>query len=194
MPREFLRRYLPSADHLRRQRGLGMLGKKIFDPELWHLNRPSVSAAFAVGLFIAWLPIPAQMLVAGALAIVLRCNLPISVALVWVSNPITMPAMLLFAYQIGALLLGAPAEFASFTVSWEWLRDRLAQIWAPLLLGSVVIGAVSAFLGWGVMQILWRWHVVQRWERRRNVRKLRALMAEKSCNPECGSEGDGSRR
>ena len=170
---------MPKAHDLERQRGLGMLGKRLLDPELWHLNRRCVSTAFAVGLFIAWLPIPAQMLVAGALAMVVRSNLPISVALVWISNPLTLPALLLFAYQMGAWLLGEPPEFVAFQVSWEWFRTRIGQIWAPLLLGSVVCGLVSGFLGWAGMQLFWRWHVVQRWERRRNVRRLRAIVAAK---------------
>lgn len=179
MPRQFLKRHIPKAHDLKDQRGLGILGQRLFDPELWHLNRQCVSTAFAVGLFVTWLPIPAQMLVAGAVAMVLRCNLPISVALVWVSNPITQPALLLFAYQLGTWLLGAPAEVMAFQISWEWLRVRMGQIWAPLLLGSLVSGVVSAVLGWAGMQLLWRWHVVQRWERRRNVRKLRAILAAK---------------
>jgi len=156
-----------------------MLGKRLLDPELWHLNRQCVSAAFAVGLFVAWLPIPAQMLVAGGLAMLLRSNLPISAALVWISNPLTLPAMLLFAYRLGNWLLGEPPELVAFQISWEWLQVRLAQIWAPVLLGSVVSGLISAFLGWAGMQLFWRWHVVARWERRRNVRRLRAIVAAK---------------
>ncbi len=179
MPRKFLQTYLPSAAQLQRQRSLGILGRRLLEPELWHLNRQYVSTAFAVGLFVAWLPIPMQMLVAAAMAMIIRCNLPISVALVWVSNPITLPALLLFGYQAGAWLLGKPPELEAFELSWEWMRARLGQIWAPLWLGSVVCGLVSAFLGWGSMQLVWRWHVVQRWERRRNVRRLRAIMAEK---------------
>lgn len=134
-----------------------------------------------------------QMLVAAAVAIVIRCNLPISVALVWVSNPVTLPALLLFGYQVGALLLGKPAEFEAFNLSWDWMRARMGQIWAPLLLGSVVCGVVSAFLGWAGMQVIWRWHVVQRWERRRNVRRLRAIMAEKEREAAALSEQDRSR-
>ena len=175
---------------MQRRRGLGILGRRLLEPELWHLNRQYVSTAFAVGLFVAWLPIPMQMLVAAAFAILIRCNLPISVALVWISNPVTLPALLLFAYQIGAWLLGERAEYEAFTLSWDWMQARMGQIWAPLLLGSLVCGVVSGFLGWAGMQIIWRWHVVQRWERRRNVRRLRAVMAEKEKEAAALSEQD----
>lgn len=156
-----------------------MLGKRLLNPELWHLNRQCVSAAFAVGLFVAWLPMPAQMLVAAAVAMLVRSNLPISVALVWISNPLTLPAMFLFAYRLGNWMLGEPPELLAFQISWEWLQMRLGQIWAPLLLGSLVSGMLSALLGWAGMQLFWRWHVVQRWEHRRNVRRLRAIVAAK---------------
>ena len=42
----------------------------------------------AVGLFVALMPIPLQMAVAAAIAILVRSNLPISVSLVWLTNPV----------------------------------------------------------------------------------------------------------
>jgi len=51
----------------------------IHDPNLFHINRHSLSAGVFVGLFIAFLPIPGQVLVAAFMAWKLRCNLPIAV-------------------------------------------------------------------------------------------------------------------
>ena len=39
------------------------------------------------------LPIPGQMFIAVALAIIFTANLPISFALIFVTNPLTMPAV-----------------------------------------------------------------------------------------------------
>ena len=177
MPRKWLKSYLPRATDLQQRGGLSILGERLLAPDLWHLTRQSVSAAFAVGLFVAWIPIPMQMAVAAGLAMLVRCNLPISVALVWISNPLTLAPMLLFAYEIGALLMGETPIIREFQLSAEWLRARLERIWVPVLLGSLVCGVASSLLGWAGMRLFWRWHVVQRWERRRNVRKLRALHA-----------------
>lgn len=193
MPRKFLQTHLPKAADLQRRGGLGILGRHLMDPELWHLNRQCVSSAFAVGLFVAWLPIPAQMVVAALIAVLVRSNLAISVVLVWVSNPLTMPAMLLFAYRLGAWILGEPPVFQAFELSWEWFRIRMAQIWAPLLVGSLVTGAASAGLGWASMQVIWRWHVVQRWERRRNARRLRAIVAAKEAEERAAEDRPASR-
>ena len=78
------------------------------------MNRRSVSVACAIGLFCAFIPIPFQMILAAGLAIIVRCNLPIAVALVWITNPITMPPLFFLAYKMGAFLTDVhlgPFEF-----------------------------------------------------------------------------------
>jgi uncharacterized protein len=47
-----------------------------------------------------YMPPIGQMFMAAAAAIVLRVNLPISVALVWITNPLTIPPMFYFAYLL----------------------------------------------------------------------------------------------
>jgi uncharacterized protein (DUF2062 family) len=82
-----------SKVEIKGHKNLSFLGEKLHDPNLWHLNRRSVSAAFAIGLFAAWIPTPGQMVIAAIIALYFRANLPISVALVWITNPLTMPPM-----------------------------------------------------------------------------------------------------
>jgi Uncharacterized protein conserved in bacteria len=84
------------------------------DPELWHLTRRSVSTAIGVGLFLAMLPMPGQMPVAVILALRYRFNLPVALAAVFVTNPLTMAAIYLFAYEVGAFLLQTPAPATAF--------------------------------------------------------------------------------
>ena len=107
MPKHFFRRYLPSPREVRHNRQLRLaLGELLHDPNLWHLNRRSVSGAFAVGLFLAWIPLPIQMVSAGLLALLLRVNLPLAVVLVWITNPLTMGPMFWSAWWLGAWILG----------------------------------------------------------------------------------------
>ncbi|MFW6343056.1 MAG: DUF2062 domain-containing protein, partial [Halothiobacillaceae bacterium] len=78
-----------------------VFGSRLQDGNLWHLNRRSVSGGVAVGLFSAFVPIPFQMVLAAGLAILLRVNLPLSVVLVWITNPITIVPLLWVANRIG---------------------------------------------------------------------------------------------
>ncbi len=91
MARNLLKRFIPTPAAIKSNPALHFLGDLLHDPNLFHLNRHSVSVAFFWGLFIALLPIPGQMPVAAGAALLLRCNLPITVALVWITNPFTMP-------------------------------------------------------------------------------------------------------
>ena len=86
MPRKFLKRYLPTAADVRANRSLNFLGARLHDPNLWHLNRRSVSIAAAVGGFCAFIPLPVQMPCAAIASLMLRCNMPLALALVWTSS------------------------------------------------------------------------------------------------------------
>ena len=61
---------------MRRIQSLRLLGDWIYATNLWHINRYSASMAFFVGLFVAFMPIPGQMILAALMAVLLRCNLP----------------------------------------------------------------------------------------------------------------------
>ena len=98
MARKFLKRFFPTPAAIKSNPALHFLGDLLHDPNLFHLNRHSVSVAFFVGIFVAFaLPIPGQMAIAAVAALYFRCNLPISVALVWITNPLTIPFFFYFA-------------------------------------------------------------------------------------------------
>jgi hypothetical protein len=153
-----------------KERGrLHLLGDRLHDPNLWHLNRRSVAGAFALGLFVAFLPIPFQMLMAAAGALWLRVHLPISVVTVWVSNPITMAPLFYFTYRVGLLVTRGhpPAELNT-----KWTLDTvahgLADIWMPFVTGCLLTGAVAALLGYASVRLVWRIAVVNKMRRRRS--------------------------
>jgi len=167
MPRRYIKRLFPNFDKIRNNQQLQFLGPLLQDPNLLHLNRRSVSGAFAVGLFIAWIPIPFQMVLAAVTAIFTRVNLPISVALVWVSNPLTMPPLYYFAYKVGTWVLGVKPQPIHFELSTAWLTQSLGAIWQPFLLGCFIVGTISAACGILTIRGLWRLHVVQSWKDRK---------------------------
>jgi uncharacterized protein (DUF2062 family) len=166
MPKRLIKRFTPDREKIRNHKHLQIFGKLLHDPNLWHLNRRSVSGAFAVGLFWALIPIPFQMVAAAATAIPARVNLPISVALVWITNPITMPPMFYFTYLVGTWILGNPTQQVQFELSWQWFRHSVAEIWEPLYLGSLICAVIAAVLGYIAMRGFWRWHVVHHYRKR----------------------------
>ena len=132
-----------------------------------------------VGLFCAFIPIPGQTLIALAAAIALRCNLPIVLVLVQVTNPITIPPMFFFAYRLGAWLLGAEVAVTEFDLSWDSLFGQLVRLWQPLLLGSLICGWVSGITLMLSARLLWRLHVIRRWRRRRDLRRAMGSAEER---------------
>ena len=182
MPKKFIKRYLPHHDTIREHKHLRIIRPLLEDPNLLHLNRRSVSGAVAVGLFLAFVPVPFQMLLAAIVAIIVRVNLPISVVLVWVSNPLTMPPLFYFAYKVGVWLLGAPEGKFHFELSWSWLTESLGAIWEPFLLGCFFVGAISALVGSLTMRALWRFKVQQSWNERKQKRLLKKHTNDSSKN------------
>lgn len=174
MSKHIIKRFTPDNETIKNHKHLRMFGNLLHDPNLWHMNRRSVSGAFAVGLFWAFVPIPFQMVGAAATAIATRVNLPISVALVWITNPITIPPMFYSTYLVGTWLLNEPSKEFQFELSIEWLAESLAGIWQPLLLGSLLCGVISAILGYIFIRGLWRWSIVC------NLRKRKQRKADKA--------------
>lgn len=170
MPKKTLKSLMPSATRVREIKSLHILGDWIYETNLWHLNRYSASMAFFVGLFLAFMPVPGQMPLAALLALVLRCNLPISVTLVWITNPLTMPALFFMAYQVGALIINVPVTPIEFELSFNWLSHQLASIWQPFLLGCLICGLFFGCLGYFVVSLLWRWRVSVHWRERKRRR------------------------
>lgn len=168
--KRWLKRVTPDRARVRGHRQLRVFGKRLHDPNLWHLNRRSVAGACALGLFVMYLPPLGQTLLVAAGAIALRVNLPISMALIWVTNPVTIPPMYYFSYRVGSWLLGAPARTLDMEYWFEW-RNWL-EILAPLTVGGLVCGILCAVLGYCAVQVIWRWSLVRRLRRRR-VRQAR---------------------
>lgn len=172
MPKKTLKLIVPSHTRVRKIKTLRMLGDWVYAGNLWHINRYSASMAFFVGLFVAFMPIPGQMLLAATLAVLLRCNLPLSISLVWITNPITMPAIFFLAYKVGAMIVDVPLKDIEFELSIYWLSHSLAAIWKPFLLGCLICGLFFGCLGYFVISQLWRWRVAYHWHERKKKRAL----------------------
>ena len=174
MTKKIIQRFLPDPNWIRSHQSLRFLGTWLHNPNIWHLNRHSVSIAVFIGLFMAFVPLPSQMIMAALTAILFRVNLPVSVVLVWVSNPLTMAPIFYMAYKVGFALIGhSEVDSFAFELSWQWLTTGLATNWQPFLLGCLVCGLFCGLVGSVSVNFLWRRHVIKRWHQRRLVRKQR---------------------
>jgi Uncharacterized protein conserved in bacteria len=97
--------------------------KYIAHPALWSLNRRSVALAVAAGMIGGLIPGPFQMLTAGILAVLVRCNFPIALVVTLYSNPLTIVPLYLVAYKLGVLV--SPAQAAQTLTAppgFDWLH------------------------------------------------------------------------
>ena len=160
---------MPRLEDVRQNRCLQIFGDIIHSPNLWHLNRHAVSRAFAIGLFWSLIPVPFQMVFAAGIAILWRANIPLSVSLVWITNPLTIPPVFLATYKLGAMLLGSPQVEAPHDLSMQWFLHSMEIIWKPLFVGSLLAGLCAGLIGYVLIQGLWRWQTVRKYRARRPV-------------------------
>lgn len=168
--RQSVKRQIIKSRKIKDHRILGTFGEAFDRRQLWHVTRYSIAKAFAVGIFSAYLPVPFEMIIAAVLAFIVRANLPISVMLIWISNPFTWALLWGPPYLLGAALLGEPdAPIPILTRS--WIQDN----YSALLLGCTLVGAAMAVAAYFTVLLLWRMDVVKQWEQRRDKRKKSVL-------------------
>jgi len=167
MPKKLLKRYIPTPEKLQKIKSLQFLGSILHEPNLWHLNRHSVAKAFFVGLFCSMIPMPFQMVLAAAIAVRINCNLPISIALVWISNPLTMPPIFYFNYLVGTWILHQPTVSFDIQYNLSWMMDKLVEVGIPLYFGSVVVGIVSGACAYIAIHYIWKRKVKAKWRQRK---------------------------
>ena len=166
MPKKTIKKFLPDHHTIKTNKHLQIFGDLLHNPNLWHLNRRSVAKAFAVGLFCAFMPVPFQMILAAAIAIIVHANLPLAAVLVWITNPLTMPIIFYACYKVGTFVLGAPEQQFTFEASWQWVVDSLSTIGPAFLLGCGIMASLAAFIAYFSINTLWRYSVAKEWQKR----------------------------
>lgn len=171
-PRQFLRRYIGDRETLSQSRATSWLGKRLHDAEVWHLGRRSVAGGVGLGFFLAFVPLPIQMVIAAPLSLLLRVNLPVTMAALWITNPVTMAPMFLFAFKVGTWITAREAQIAAidFEMSFEGMAAAFGEIWYPLIVGCLFCGVSAAAVGNLSVRWLWRAHLL--YKRRQRRRRL----------------------
>ncbi len=166
MPKKTIKRMMPDHQTIKENKYLKVFGDLLHNANLWHLNRHSVAKAFAVGLFFAFIPVPFQMVLSAGIAIIVHANLPLSIALVWITNPLTMPFIFYACYLVGVWVLGVPEQEFAFQANWQWVLDSLSTIGPAFLVGCGLLAIIFSILGYFVIHSFWRYQTIKAWKSR----------------------------
>lgn len=183
--KKFLRKYVPDAREVRSRRFVAAFGRWLqHHPNLWCVNRRSVSGGVAIGLFAGLIPGPLQMLGALLFAIPLRKNIPIALATTLYTNPLTIVPLYVLAYRYGKVLLGVRhggGGVPPFEMDWsDWvgslhaLAEWALRLGKPLAVGLPALAITLAAIGYAAVQLAWRLYVAAAWRARRKRREGRA--------------------
>lgn len=120
----------------------------------FNINRKMITRGVGIGLFWAFIPMPMQMLAVMALTPFFRFNVPIAIAMVWLSNPLTMPPMYYMEYLTGNFLLGREG-IADIELTLAWFTANMSDIFVPLYVGTAFYSIIVSFLVYLLLNWLW---------------------------------------
>ncbi len=148
------------------------MNRRLHDSNLWHFGRRPVAGGVGLGLFLSFIPIPIQMILAMPAALLMRVNLPVTFTAIWVSNPITFAPMFIFAFKVGSWITGYESVQTGipFEASFDGITAILSDIWYPLVVGCFVCGISAGAVGNLAVRWLWRMHLVYLRRKRRKDR------------------------
>jgi uncharacterized protein (DUF2062 family) len=141
----------------------------------------SVAAGAAVGVASAWTPfLGVHLIIALAIAFVIRANLVAAALGTTFANPLTFPFIWASTWEIGRVILGHEKAGPGDHVDLMALFSKLDfwQLWRPVLqpmtVGAVVPGVLSAVVCYAVV------HTVVSGFQRRKYQKLLERVANKN--------------
>ncbi len=179
MPKKQLKRWLPTPEQLRQNRVVQLFAPFLADPRLWHMNRGSMVRAVYVGVIFAFFPLPGQMPLALIGALLVRANVPMSIALTWITNPLTSIPVFWAAYWVGAQVTGNPA-IGIHTIgrvlndSLEWFFgngsnpfiDNQFFSLTAFLAGLSITAVISSIILGLAFDLFWRYRIAKDWQKR----------------------------
>jgi len=136
----------------------------------FNINRKMITRGVLVGLFWGFIPMPMQMLAVVATTPLMRFNVPIAIAMVWLSNPLTMPPMYYMEYITGNFLLGREG-IESIELTLDWFSSNIDDIFVPLYVGAAFYSIVVSSLIYLLLNFLWVRSVKDEWCEKKEKRK-----------------------
>ncbi len=176
MAKHFFQAWLPSPEKINNMKIMRIFGQRVLTPQLWYINRKSISKAMFIGTFWGILPIPLHSALIILTILIFEANLPIGLLMAWIMNPLTIVPILFFAFWIGSKIYGVhminkDMLLGVFHQIVHWIENfghghidlSLAKILAT---GLLLEALLFAFLFFVFTRLYWRWSVVKKWRSR----------------------------
>jgi uncharacterized protein len=179
-------RWMPRKTNIHRYPGLGWLANAAKKrPYLWSLKYPAIAPAFYAGSILSFLPIMGiQIPVAFLFALILRANLPVMIALQFITNWVTAVPIYYTCYEIGRLILHllgfsvenidmqALREFFGNVTDKNWAMNGkiLLRVFGVMSIGGVILGSFFALVLDASYRLVLR-RMRNIWERVKEIRK-----------------------
>ncbi len=195
MAKQFFRRWLPSTERISRSKILSIFGQHLLNPQIWYINRKSITKAMFIGTFFGLIPIPFHSLFIVVAVLLLRVNLPLSLMMCWLSNPLTIVPIIYVSFWTGtqifqvhmideAMLKGVLHQISDWITHFGqgYVDLSLAKI---LIVGMITVAFITALLLTILTNLYWRYSVQRAWRKRQ---KLMAATQSPSQQPQAIQE------
>lgn len=175
MPRRFFKKLNRQRHHLRTRWYMKPFEFVFGDPAYWSLNRRNVTRAVALGFFIAFMPpvVPhTPLALLGAIA--LRVNIPVTLAAIFITNPVTMVPLYYAAYRSGCFVLNVkPLMRLPHQSHDSWLPAFHGPFMEPFIVGCLMLGLAVAVAGYILLGASWHFTLVYKYYKRKRLRRIK---------------------
>jgi len=149
-----IRKFFRKSSNKKQSRFDKFLEKYNLPKAYFATHRRAITRGLSIGAFWALIPMPMQM--AGVMAVTpfVKFNVPLAIAVVWLSNPITYPIMFYVEYITGNFLLQQNGvEHIEMTM--QWFKDNWDIIASALYTGAFFYAIVVNAFMYAFTNYLW---------------------------------------
>ena len=136
-------------------------------------NKKMISKGVLIGLVIAFIPMPMQMAFVLTIIPFTKFNVPIALAMCWLSNPLTMPLMYYIEYLTGAYIMGIETQNIKITI--DWFMQNIDNIFIPLYIGTAFYSIFISTSIYMIINFLWNSSV----KKERNKKRINKTLSKK---------------
>jgi uncharacterized protein (DUF2062 family) len=149
-----IRKFFRKSSNKKQSRFDKFLEKYNLPKAYFATHRRAITRGLAIGAFWALIPMPMQMAGVMALTPFVKFNVPLAIAVVWLSNPLTYPIMFYVEYITGNFLLQQNG-INHIELTMQWFSNNWDIITSALYTGAFFYATVVNGLMYVLTNYLW---------------------------------------